>query len=68
MIKTRRPRIMNEKQHRALDRIADLHPMAVVTGWMDDPGFGRGPVVQFLNGDRSLVNVTGHSKALAHAS
>ena len=54
-------RELTRKQEEKLSRMEVTHPKAIVTGWIEEPGVGRGPIIEF-NGDRKLLNVTGHLK------
>ena len=53
-------RSLNEKQHRALDRIMKKDPNALVTGW--DEG-EHGPIVTFSNMATKVVRTTGYTTA-----
>lgn len=50
-------RILSEKQHNALDRLADRDPEAVVVGWSD---ILQGPIIQLYDGSRKVCPFTGY--------
>lgn len=57
-------RNLNEAQHALLDRLSEF---AIVVGWLEDPKFGRGPIVEFLSGEFKFANYTGKLRKLPGA-
>ena len=53
-------RELTAAQERSLDRVDKRDPEARVTGWINDPAFGRGPIVTLSDGSERLINVNGY--------
>ncbi len=56
-------RKLNEKQHRALDRIAKRDPEAKVIGWVQESA-AFGPRILTSDGKKVVVNPSGYTRSL----
>jgi len=57
----RNQRLLNERQERALDRIAKANPGATVNGWAEP---FHGPIVHYTDGTRVCVAPTGYIRKM----
>lgn len=60
-------RLLNDKQHASLDRVAVREPKAVVVGWEQFNSENGGPVV-LVNGVRKTVGPSGYLRATVEES